>query len=387
MSDEPEQEYFADGLVEDITTELSRFRDLFVIARNSSFQYKGCAVDVRQVGRELGVRYVLEGSVRRSGNRIRVSTQLVSAETGGHLWAEKYDHDRAELFALQDAITGRVVSAIQPEILIGEGRRAARKAPANLDAFECCMRGIWHFYHFTLEDNRLAESWLRRSIELDPTLGRAHVRLARLLAGRCWSGASKDIDHELQESEALTERALILDNRDPECYFVLSILALMGRRFERARAAAQEAIDLNQNFPLGYFALGEIRIFIGQFAEALDPIAHCLRLSPTEPLAAVFLSLIALAHYHLRNYDEAIYHCEQGLKRHRPYVVLRTLLAALGQTGRIREARAVLSEMDCVKPANFERYWELTCPYAELSHEAHFIEGLQKAGYKAQMSA
>jgi TolB-like protein len=387
MSDGPEQEYFADGLVEDITTELSRYRDLFVIARNSSFQYKGHAVDVRQVGRELGVRYVLEGSVRRSGNRIRVSTQLISAETGGHLWAEKYDQDQAELFALQDTITERVVSAIQPEILIGEGRRAACKAPINLDAFECCMRGIWHFHHFTREDNRLAESWLRRSIELDPTLARAHVRLARLLAGRCWSGSSEDIDRELQESQALAERALILDHRDPESYFVLSVLALMGRRFEQALATAQQAIGLNQNCPLGYFMLGEIRIFIGQFAEALEPIAHCLRLSPTEPFAAVFLSLIGLAHYHLCHYDEAIHYCEQGLQRSRSYVVLRTMLAALGQTGRIGEARVILSEMDQMKPSNFERYWELTCPYAEPSHEAHFIEGLRKAGYQSQTAA
>ena len=168
MSGDAEQEYFADGMVEDITTELSRFGGLFVIARNSSFQYKGKAIDVRQVGRELGVRYVLEGSVRRAEDRIRVAAQLVDAESGGHLWAEKYDHAYGDLFALQDRLTQSVVAAIEPEILIGEGRRAARKSPTNLGAFDCCMRGMWHSNQLGPQDNRQAESWLRHSIELDP---------------------------------------------------------------------------------------------------------------------------------------------------------------------------------------------------------------------------
>jgi TolB-like protein len=145
MSSDPEQEYFVDGIVEDIITELSRFEGLFVIARNSSFQWKGKPIDVREVGRDLGVRYVLEGSVRRDGERIRVSAQLIDAESGVHLWAEKYDHDHTGIFALQNTITESVVGAIEPEILVSEGRRAAQN-PANLDAFDCCMRGLWHFH-------------------------------------------------------------------------------------------------------------------------------------------------------------------------------------------------------------------------------------------------
>src|SRR5262245_33754214 len=179
LSGDPDQEYFADGVVDDIITELSRFQGLFVIARNSSFQYKGKAADVRQVGGDLGVRYVLEGSVRRAGDRVRVAAQLIDAESGGHVWAEKYDHHNADIFALQDGITESVVAAIEPEILVSEGRRAARKRPANLGAFDCCMRGMWYANQLGLQDNRLAESWLRRSIELDPTLARAHTILSR----------------------------------------------------------------------------------------------------------------------------------------------------------------------------------------------------------------
>jgi adenylate cyclase len=190
LSDDPEQEYFADGIVEDITTRLSKFRNLFVIARNSSFQYKGKAVDVRQVGRELGVRHLLEGSVRRVEGRVRISAQLIDAESGAHLWAEKYDRTGNDLFELQDEVTHNIVGAIQPEMLLSEGRRAVRKDPINMDAFDCCMRGIWHAHQSSNEDQRAAEYWLRRSVEMDDRFGRAHYWLARLLFGRCWAGIS-----------------------------------------------------------------------------------------------------------------------------------------------------------------------------------------------------
>jgi adenylate cyclase len=382
LSGDPNQEYFADGIVEDITTGLARFRDLFVIARNSSFQYRGKPVDVRQVGRELGIRYLLEGSVRRCEDRVRISAQLIDAESGGHLWAEKYDHDCRDLFGLQDQVTESVVGAIQPEILRGESRRAARKNPTNLDAFDCCLRGIWHCHRRTAEDNQLAERWLRRSIELDGTLARSHVWLARLLFARCWHGTSRNINRDLQESYSATERALGLDDRDPECYYNLSILALMGHRHQQALSAAQRAIDLNPNFAFGFFALGETRIFMGEFAEALGPMAHCLRLSPGDPFAPIIISLVALAHYHLGNYDEAIRCSEQALRTARTYFVLRTTVATLGQLGRRGEVRSHLDEMGRIKPAEMERHWEITCPYADSVHEAKFAEGLLKAGYE-----
>jgi adenylate cyclase len=380
LDGDPTQQYFADGIVEDIITELSRFRELFVIARNSSFQYQGRAVDVRRVGGELGVRYVLEGSIRRSPDRIRVAAQLIDAESGGHLWAEKYDHDRGDVFALQDAITQSVVGAMQPQILASEGRRAARKNPTDLDALDCCMRGMWHTYQRTAFDNQQAESWLRRSIDIDPTLARAHTILARVLATRCWLGNSDDIDRDLAAGYAEAERAVALDERDATAHYAVSILELMLHRHERALRAAQRAIDLNPNFAHGYFALGEVRLFMGRFTEALDPLMHCLRLSPHDPFASVFLSLIALTRYHLGNFAEAAEYCERALQKRRTYVVLRSWLATLGQLGRTEEARAVRAEMDQLKPVNVERHWKLTCPYAEPIHEAHLLDGLRKAG-------
>ena len=283
LSGDPEQEYFADGIVEDITTRLSKFRNLFVIARNSSFQYKWKAVDVRQVGRELGVRHVLEGSVRRFRNHVRISAQLIDAQSGAHLWAEKYDRTASDFFAVQDEVTEKVVGAIQPEMLLSEGRRAARKDPTNMDAFDCCMRGVWHSHQSSSEDQRAAEHWLRRSVEMDDRFGRSRVWLARLLFGRCWAGSSKDINRDLEESRFLVERALAIDGQDAEAYHGLAILELLAHRHERALRAAQRAIELNENFHPAFFALGETQIFMGDFPEALEPIGHCLRLSPSDP--------------------------------------------------------------------------------------------------------
>jgi adenylate cyclase len=379
LDGDPRQQYFADGMVEDIITELSRFRELFVIARNSSFQYQGRTVDVRQIGRELGVRYVLEGSVRRTRDRIRVAAQLIDAESGGHLWAEKYDHDHGDAFAVQDAITQSVVGAMQPQVLAGEGRRVARKNPIDLDALDCCMRGMWHTYQRTPHDNQQAERWLRRSIELDLTLARAHTILGRVLATRCWLGNSDDIDGDLAAGLAAAERAVALDERDATAHYAVSIINLMLHRHEWALRAARRAIDLNPNFAHGYFALGETRLFMGQFAEALDPLTFCLRLSPHDPFASVFLSLIALAKYHLCNFTEAAEYCERALQKRRTYVVLRSWVAILGQLGRTEEARAVRAEMDQIKPMNIERHWKLTCPYRDPAHKAHLLDGLHKA--------
>src|SRR5262249_16175490 len=234
LSGDPEQEYFVDGTTEDIITALSQYRWFFVIARNSTFAYKGRpGVDVKQVARELGVRYVLEGSVRKAGNRIRATAQLIEAESGKHLWAERFDRELADIFALQDEITQSVVGAIEPEMLLIEGARAARKsAAANLDAFDCCMRGVWHFHQFGSDDNGQAETWLRRSIELDPTLAQAHMALARTLSARIWWGWSQDIDKDLSDAYAAADRAVVLDDRDPYSHYALSNVSLLTRRQE-----------------------------------------------------------------------------------------------------------------------------------------------------------
>jgi pentatricopeptide repeat protein len=381
MSGDQEQEYFADGITEDIITALSHHRWFFVIARNSTFIYKGRAIDVKQVARELGVRYVLEGSVRKSGQRVRITGQLIEAATGNHLWAERFDRDMADVFGVQDEITQSVVGAIEPEMLLVEGRRASRKSPASLDAFDCSMRAMWHFHKFTPDDSQPAEAWLRRAIELDPHLAQAHMALARTLMSRIWRGWSRDIAHDLSEAHCAAERGVTLDDRDPYTHYALFLVKMLRRRHEQALAEAQRAIDLNPNFALGYYALGWIRIYIGHFAEALDPLLRSLRLNPNDPQAGPILGFVALAHYHQGKYEEAVQYAERGL-RERNLIVLRTLLAGLGQLGRTDEARAVLAEMERIKPADAKRHWEITNPYADPAHRAHVVEGLGKAGFQ-----
>jgi TolB-like protein len=381
MSGDPEQEFFADGLTEDIVTALSHYRWFFVIARNSSFAYKGRSIDVKQIARELGVRYILEGSVRKAGGRVRVTGQLIEAETGAHLWAERYDRDVADIFAIQDELAQQVVGAIEPEILMGEGRRALQKPTGNLDAYECCMRGMWHHDQSTAEHLAEAIRWHRQALALDPGFGRAHMALARALWGRCLFGYSDDIGRDIDELRREADRAMAIDDRDPYAHYAMFGCHLLSGRHQMALAAAQRAIDLNPNFALGHHALGLTRIVIGHFAEALEPLHTAMRLSPHDPRAYLFLSRLALAQYHLGNYEEAAQYAERALASRRAHFILITLLASLGQLGRTEEARALLPEIAATESADPTRYWEVVLPYADPTHREQLVVRLRKAGY------
>ncbi len=383
MSGDPEQEYFADGITEDIITELSRYRWFFVIARNSTFSYKGRSIDVKQVARELGVRYVLEGSVRKAGQRVRITVQLIEAETGNHLWAERYDRDLADVFAVQDEITQSAVGAIEPEILIGEGQRAAQRSPDNLDAYDCFMRGMWHHYRFNPEDSLRAEALFRRAIELDATLARGHLGLSRVLYGRARWGWSEDTRRDMAAADEAARRATELDPRDAYAHYMLAMTSVMTGRHRKALAEAQQAVDHSPNFALGYFSLGWTRIGVGHFAEALDPLQRCLRLSPNDPILFEILTEVSLAHYQLGNYEEAAHYGECALRIWRPYSVLLALLAALGQLGRLEEAAPLIEEAHRVEPPAVEDYLDVTVSYADPAHREHFLDGLRKAGLLA----
>lgn len=381
MSGDPEQDYFADGLTEDIITALSLYRWFFVIARNSSFAYKGRAVDVKQIGHDLGVRYIVEGSVRRSGSRVRITGQLIEAETGIHLWAQRYDRELADIFAIQDEITQHVVAAIEPEILIGENRRALLRGTDNLDAYECHMRGtLLHNAQDSAAHFNEAIEWQRRAIALDPDFGRAHMMLARSLYARCYFGFSDDIDRDSTEMQAEAARAVVLEDHDPYCHYVMCLANFAAQRPDAAIAEAQQAIDLNPNFALAHMALGWARIYIGHFTEALEPLHTALRLSPHDPLTYLFFSRIALAHYHLGNYEEALHHAERALLLRRTYFNLVVLIACLGQLGRIEEARKLFPEVIANAPSDVPRYWRFFTAYADPADHAHFNDGLVKAG-------
>jgi len=382
MSGSAEQDYFADGITEDIITALSRHRWFLVIARNSSFTYKGRAVDPRQVGRELGVRYVLEGSVRRAGNRVRVTGQLIEAEGAAHLWAEHYDRDITDVFAIQDEITQSVVAAIEPEMLRTEGARAARRSPGNPDAFDCWMRAQWHFNKFECAANFAAQTWLEQALALDPDLVQAHILFARVLNARIWWAWSEDIERDRARASEAASRAVALDGRDPYAHYALFLVSLLMRRHQEALAEAQRAIDLNPNFHLGYFALGWVRVFMGSFEDALGAMLRSLRLDPNESQAFSFHGQIALAHYHLGQYDDAIRFAQLGLRSRRMYFALRAMVASLGQTGRVEEAAPFIAEMEKAAPAQPRVYWDVTNPYLDPAHRMELIDGLRKAGLR-----
>jgi adenylate cyclase len=345
MSGNPEQEYFADGMVEEIITALSRIRWFFVIARNSTFTYKGRAVDVKEVGRELGVRYVLEGSVRKSGNRIRVTTQLVEAATGNHVWAERYDRDLADIFAVQDEITERVVAAIEPELYAAEQIRSQSKPPDSLDAWECVIRALSLIGQGTRDENTEAEALCRRAIAIAPGYGRAHSLLAWALLRRSdWSGYIKTI---VPEVSAEARIALGLDDRDPWAHLAHGVVRFRMRQQGEAERAFRRALDLNPNFALAHARLAGSLAVQGAHQEAVDSAEHALRLSPRDRNVATYASLaLAGVHFAAGRYPECATWARNAIEKS-PEIVpghffLTAALAMGGDLTAAAEARDTL---------------------------------------------
>jgi len=298
MSGDPEQEYFADGIVEEIITALSRLRWFFVIARNSSFTYKGRAVDAKQAGRELGVRYLLEGSVRKAGNRLRITAQLVEAESGNHLWAERYDRDLTDIFMVQDEITERVVAAIEPELYASEEVRARRKPPESLDAWECVIRALSAIGQGTREANTEAERLCRRAILIAPGYAQAHSLLAWALVRRAFYSGG-ELRALATEISAEAQAALAIDDRDPWAHLVQGNLFNRLRRFDDAARALRRALELNPNFALAHAQLAAPLANQGMYQEATDSARHALRLSRNDRSvrgqAAIALMIVEFA--------------------------------------------------------------------------------------------
>ncbi len=272
MSGDVEQDYFADGLTEDLITALAKFRWFFVIARNSSFAYKGRAATVQQVGRELGVRYVLEGSTRRLGGRIRVVAQLVEAETGHHLWADRYDRNVAELFEVQDEIVDRVAGAIEPEMLRSEALRARDKTPETLTAWDLIFRGMWHFYQVTRDHHLRARDAFRKAVGAAPEMAEGYTWLARCTAGLLFYGWSNDEQSDADEGWRAALRAVRLAPADPYAHYAVGMMSIGTDQPDRAMEAAQRALDLSPSFALGYLQLGFGRLFAGRAAQAVEPL-------------------------------------------------------------------------------------------------------------------
>jgi adenylate cyclase len=382
MSSDPEQEFFADGIAEDVITALSRYPFLFVIARNSSFTYKGRAVDVKQVGRELGVRYVLEGSSRKSSNRIRVTAQLVEAETGKHVWAERYDRDLADIFALQDEITEAVTIAVAPAIAEAEQQRAMRKPPGSLDAWAAYQRGLWHLSKFTGDNTSLAENFFQRAIDLDPDFSGGYVGLAMAQA-QAADVHIRDRLATLSSTEALARRAVALNGADAEARSLLANALWVRADYEGALAEAERALAMTPNLATAHHVLGTTLIFSGRPKEGVAALEQSIRLDPRHPGSAVRLNQMALGLYFLREYAAAIEVAKQAIRAYpdfqHPY---RWLAAALGQLGRIDEAREALDRAMAIAPGSFETRVRVRVPWMRLEDHAHMLEGLHKAGWR-----
>ena len=346
LSGDPEQEYFADGITEDIITALARFRWFFVIARNSSFVYKSRAVDVKQVARELGVRYVLEGSVRKSAARVRISAQLIDAATGSHIWAERYDLDLTDIFAVQDEITERVAGAIEPELLKIEGERGATRSIANVSAWDLVRRGTWHFHQVTRATHLQARELFRQAIKLDPQLPEAHIWLARVDAGIGLFGWSDDPAGDLRDGLAAALRAVQLDEKNPYSHYALAITSVFSEAFEQAVRAADKSIEISPSFALGHLVLGMARLFSGKAERAIEPLEHGLRLSPYDPHNFVWFRMLALALYFTGKADQALQAALKALKVRPSWPdTLETVALCHVALDRVAEARDFVEDM------------------------------------------
>jgi TolB-like protein len=380
MSGDLEQEYFSDGITEDIITALSKVRWFFVIARNSTFTYKGRAIDVKQVGRELGVRYVLEGSVRKAGNRVRITGQLVDAATGNHVWAERYDREVADIFAVQDEITERVVAAIEPELYAAEHFRSQRKLPENLDAWECVIRALSFAGQGTRAGITEAEALCRRAIAIVPDYGQAHSLLAWVLVRRrFWLGG--EVETVLPEAMAEARTALGLDERDPWAHLAHGWVLFRMRRHGEAERELRRALECNPNFALAHALLGQPLAHEGMPEEAVESAEHALRLSPRDPLVGSYASnAMALAHFAAGHYADGVASGRKTIERSPEYLPGHIhFIAAAAMQGDVEATAEALSTLVRLRP-EFSIAWvsENMAYRGEVGER--LLEALRKAG-------
>jgi TolB-like protein/Flp pilus assembly protein TadD len=381
MSGDNEQEFFADGITEDIITALSKAHWLLVIARNSSFTYKGKSVDVRQVGRELGIRYVLEGSVRRAGNRVRITAQLIDAASGHHLWADRYDRELADVFVVQDEIARNITGAIAPGIISAEMQHAQRKDPSQLDAWDHIMRAHWHIRRFTQDDLAEARRLLVQAIALDRANSMAHSDLAFACHFESvfgWGDGPAKSHARLGEAG---RKAVAIDDGDAAAHTALAIYDLFSGHHEEARRRLRRALDLDPNsvFARGY--LGVSYGFSGDYDAALPHLDEAIRLSPRDPLQVIWVLCKGWAALLTQRYQEAIEFASDAAETNPEFPDIYAVLAAAnGQLGRVDPARAALDQLLRRMPGLTTNDERLNRPFGSMEHREQFLEGLHKAG-------
>jgi TolB-like protein/DNA-binding SARP family transcriptional activator/Tfp pilus assembly protein PilF len=383
LSGDPEQEYFSDGIVEEITTALSRFRSLFVIARNSAFTYKGRAVDVRQVGRELGVRYLLEGSVRKAANRVRITGQLIDAASAAHLWADRFDGTPEDIFDLQDHVTASVVGAISPALEQAEIDRARRKPTESLGAYDYFLRGRAALHEGSVHGHKEALQLFSKAIDLDPEFASAYGMAAYCYCHRKTNGWIEDRERETAETERLARRAIELDNDDAVALSCAGFaLAYVVGELDTGVAFIDRALLLNPNLATAWIVSGWVRVWLGQPEVAIEHLARATRLSPLDPLNNRTRTTTAHAHFFAGRYDEAASWAAMTLREWPDYqTALRIAAASYALAGRLPEARNARERLHELDPKlRLSNLADELGPYARPEDIAHYVEGLRSAG-------
>ncbi len=380
MTDDPAQDYFSDGITEDIITALSKLRWFFVIARNSSFIYKGKAVHLKQVAAELGVGYVVEGSVRKVGERVRITAQLNDVSTGSHIWAERYDRGLADVFAVQDEITEAIVAAIEPQIYAAENFRSRRKPPDSMDAWDLVMRALSHYWRVTRQDHVVAQALLEKAAAIDPNYGQALGVLAASHTFSAHMGWS-DKEQTAPIAERAAQTAILADSEDPWAHYALACVYLFARRFDDSLAQFESALQLNPNFSLAQGYYGLALAYCGRWQDAELAARRAVRLSPRDPLSAIYFGIVSYTQYLGRRYDEAMRLAREAIRQRSDFVgAHRVLTAAAGMAGAHDVARAALQELRRAQP-NISLAWIASeMPIREDADREHYLEGFRRAG-------
>ncbi len=384
LSGDPGEDYFSDGITEDLITALSRIRWFFVIARNSTFAYKGRNVDVREIAGELGVRYVVEGSLRKAGNRIRLTAQLVDGATGNQVWASRYDRDLDDIFELQDELTQTVVGAIEPELSKAEQARARLRKPGDLDVWDTYLRGMSALNRLTGESLKEAEQIFSRVIERDPGFGAAFSGLAEVHYYYVVLGLTAETDASRQQALEAAERAIELDREDAGAYASLGRAYLVSRRFDDAIMEFQAALEINPSQTRAHYGLGATYAFSGRSEVSLPHLEQAIRLSPHDAHMGSFLARAAHAHLNLGDYDQAIKWARKALRLPNFQWSRHIILAsALGHLNRGGEAQPAIDHVLERIPTFSAAYMLDHSPIEDNADFKHLVDGLQKAGFSA----
>ena len=381
MSDDAEQEYFADGITEDIITELAKCGWFPVIARNSTFAFKGKSPDVRQVAKELGARYVVEGSVRKVGGRVRITAQLIDAATGHHIWAEPYDRELEDVFSVQDEITMKLASAIMPELSVAQQKLALRKPPENLNAYDLFLRGQSRHSGFTPEDFAEARQLFLDALRLDPEMSMAHAMISETALWSTvlnWLGSP---EAALAEAKEHASRALALDAGNAHAHACMAWCKYNDGQYAESQEEGETAIKLNPSYATGHLYLGNLYAFLGQPEAAIEQHEITRKLSPRDPLTFIIDSFQGLAKYMLGDYEEAANLARKAIVKNPDFLYPHfQLVAACGRLGRLDEARDALKAGSRFQPNLSEAFIKSVWPLANQADLEDFLEGLRRAG-------